>query len=179
MDEKRKEEEEAERRRKEEMKREMKERREVVIEFLDTAGEYEGFRHLRPWHYKDVDVFLLAFDITNRESFVNVTRYWTEEIKTWTPASVKILIGTKVDIADAGSGGAEGGEANKKGGKGKKGRQVSKDDAEQLAKRIDAVTYVEISSVTQINLTCLLELCVAQVFEEDDGAAGGPNDPKQ
>jgi small GTP-binding protein len=167
-------------------KEEVKERREIVIEFLDTAGEYEGFRHLRPWHYKDVDVFILTFDVTNRESFANIVRYWTEEIKTWSTSCTKILVGTKVDIADDEDDEPEpeperarplsmslrsrdGGEivlADANASMKRTRRKVSKEEAEQLAKRIDAVTYVEISSVTQLNLSSLLELCVAQVFED-------------
>jgi GTPase SAR1 family protein len=164
----------------------VKERREIVIEFLDTAGEYEGFRHLRPWHYKDVDVFILAFDVTNRASFANIARYWTEEIKTWGTPCVKILVGTKADIADLAEddGGSErdqpslfgddgvetvvaGAEANRRRTR-RTRRKVEREEAEELAKRIEAVTYVEISSVTQLNLACLLDLCVAQVFEDDN-----------
>lgn len=175
----------------------VKERREIVIEFLDTAGEYEGFRHLRPWHYKDVDVFILAFDVTNRASFANIARYWTEEIKTWGTSCVKILVGTKADIADEaddddddhqhhsecdqqslfGDDGetmvaAVAAEANRR----RTRRKVEREEAEQLAKRVEAVTYVEISSVTQLNLACLLELCVAQVFEDDNENEQEAND---
>jgi GTPase SAR1 family protein len=147
---------EGEEEQKNEEKKEEEEVREIVIEFLDTAGEYEGFRNLRPWHYKDVDVFILAFDVTNRESFLNVPRFWAEEIKTWTPSCIKVLVGTKADVADdplvdveEEEGNCCGEEANKEKKKGR--RQVSKDEAEQLAKRIEAVTYVEVRFVEPLH----------------------------
>lgn len=192
-------------------------KKEITIEFLDTAGEFEGFRHLRPWHYKDVDVFLLAFDLTDRQTFLNIEKYWMEDIKTWSPSCLIILVGTKADLAteatdldvtpENGSSMARSSSApslasassasslilslmmptrqdspillQRKANGGKacaRHRQVKKEEAEQLAERIDAVTYLETSAVTELNLKCLLQLCVSQVFLLDDSPATLPPD---
>ena len=42
----------------------------INLELFDTAGQ-EDYDALRPLSYPQTDVFLFAFDVTNRDSFKN------------------------------------------------------------------------------------------------------------
>ena len=49
------------------------------IDLWDTAGA-EEYDRLRPLSYFRTDVFLICFDINNRDSFESVERKWIPEI---------------------------------------------------------------------------------------------------
>ena len=58
----------------------------VKIQIWDTAGN-EYYKEIRRTYYKGVIGALLVYDITKKETFINVTK-WLEEIKSNT--SLKI-----------------------------------------------------------------------------------------
>jgi len=69
------------------------------IQVWDTAGQ-ETFRSITRAYYKNSVCAFLVYDITNKESFKNISS-WYEECKAQSPKTVLlILIGNKVDLAD-------------------------------------------------------------------------------
>eukprot|EP00483_Globobulimina_turgida_P007043 UN07057 len=63
----------------------------------DTAGQ-ERFRSLTASYYKGAHAVLIVYDITNRESFENVSQ-WLDELRSFAQASVLIfVVGTKIDL---------------------------------------------------------------------------------
>ena len=46
----------------------------------DTAGQ-EKYRGLAKIFYKDADIAILVYDITNKDSFEELKNYWADEIK--------------------------------------------------------------------------------------------------
>ncbi|CAK9086356.1 unnamed protein product [Durusdinium trenchii] len=63
----------------------------------DTAGQ-ERFRTIAASYYRGAHGIIIAFDVTDRESFKNV-RQWMQEIDKYAPAVVnKMLVGTKIDL---------------------------------------------------------------------------------
>lgn len=66
---------------------------------IDTGGG-RRFDHIRPLAYMDADVFLVCFDLGNRESFLNVTSRWLPEINKYEPNVPVLLVGTKFDRLD-------------------------------------------------------------------------------
>ena len=54
--------------------------KELKLNIWDTAGQ-EAFRSVNKIFYKDANIVVLVYDITNRESFDEIVNYWYGEIK--------------------------------------------------------------------------------------------------
>lgn len=65
----------------------------------DTGG-CAIFNFIRPLAYIHADVFILCFDISNRESFCSVTERWLPELQNYQPNTPILLVGTKADLRD-------------------------------------------------------------------------------
>lgn len=65
----------------------------------DTGGS-GFFNFLRPLAYICADVFMLCFDLTNRDSFNNVTKRWLPELRKYQPQTPILIVGTKCDLLD-------------------------------------------------------------------------------
>ncbi|KAM7262040.1 hypothetical protein ACFE04_021117 [Oxalis oulophora] len=72
---------------------------EVVISDQDTAGQ-ERFRSLIPSYIRDSSVAVVVYDVANRQSFLNTSK-WIEEVRTERGSDVIIvLVGNKTDLVD-------------------------------------------------------------------------------
>ena len=72
----------------------------IKLQIWDTAGQ-ERFRTITTSYYKGAGVFIIVFDVTNRESFESVANNWIPQIKTLTdPAKACpiLLVGNKADL---------------------------------------------------------------------------------
>lgn len=56
------------------------ENKEIKFEIWDTAGQ-EKFRSLAKIFYKNAAVIILVYDITRRDSFNEIKKYWVNEVK--------------------------------------------------------------------------------------------------
>ena len=54
----------------------------------------------RPLAYIRADVFMLCFDVSNRESFCSVTERWLPELRKYEPDTPVLIVGTKADLRD-------------------------------------------------------------------------------
>ena len=73
-------------------------RQTVKIQMWDTAGQ-ESFKSITRSYYRGAVAALLLFDVTNRESFENLSR-WIGEAKSFANKDVSItLVGNKVDLS--------------------------------------------------------------------------------
>jgi len=63
----------------------------------DTGG-CAIFNFVRPLAYIRADVFMLCFDLSNRESFRNVTERWLPELEKYQPGTPVVIVGTKSDL---------------------------------------------------------------------------------
>ena len=71
----------------------------IKLQVWDTAGQ-ERFRTLTAGYYRGAQGIILAYDVTNRDSFVHLSN-WITEINSNAPMNVKkILIGTKNDLQE-------------------------------------------------------------------------------
>ncbi|XP_054717969.1 cell division control protein 42 homolog [Uloborus diversus] len=115
----------------------------IRLQICDTAGQ-DDFDALRPLCYPHTDVFILCFSVVYPTSFYNIAEKWIYEVRHHCPKTPIILVGTQcdlrtdinvlIDLADY------------------REQPISKHQAEALASRIGAVSYVECSAVTQKNL---------------------------
>ena len=85
---------------------------EMQVKIWDTAGQ-ERFRTLTHAFYKQANGVVVAFDVTNEDTFKNV-RKWMESIYEHADQNIcKVMVGNKIDLEDE--------------------RKISKKEAEDLA----------------------------------------------
>ena len=117
---------------------------ELVIKIWDTAGQ-ERFRTLTHAFYKQANGVVVAFDVTNEESFKNV-RKWMESIYEHADQNIcKVMVGNKIDLEDE--------------------RKISKKEGEDLAAQYQ-MKYFEASAKQNINITPFFETLMTQVYKK-------------
>lgn len=104
--------------------------RTVRLQLWDTAGQ-ERFRSLIPSYIRDSSAAIVVYDITNRTSFLNTTR-WIDDVRAERGNDVIIaLVGNKTDLTEK--------------------RQVSHDEGEQKAQEHD-IMFIETSAKGGFNI---------------------------
>uniref|UniRef100_A0AAY5K9X9 small monomeric GTPase n=1 Tax=Esox lucius TaxID=8010 RepID=A0AAY5K9X9_ESOLU len=136
----------------------------VHLQLWDTAGQ-ERFRSLTTAFFRDAMGFLLMFDLTNQQSFLNV-RNWMSQLQAnaYCESPDIVLVGTKADLKDL--------------------RDVQGKQARDLADRY-GIPYFETSSATgaQVDraVTTLLDLVMRRMEQSTAGpvseAANGSTGP--
>ncbi|KAJ3178942.1 Ras- protein Rab-6A [Geranomyces variabilis] len=107
--------------------------RTVRLQLWDTAGQ-ERFRSLIPSYIRDSSVAVVVYDITNRNSFLNTTK-WVDDVRAERGNDVIIvLVGNKTDLSEK--------------------RQVSTEEGEKKAKEF-GVMYIETSAKAGYNVKAL------------------------
>ena len=100
----------------------------IKLQLWDTPGR-EIFRSIKRAFYRGAHIIVYVFDVTNKPSFTELTDYWMEQATTFGDPSINpllLLIGTKNDLP---------------------GRQVSMEEAEELAARLNMMC-LDYSSAT-------------------------------
>ena len=59
----------------------------IKFEIWDTAGQ-EKYRSLTKISYKDAGAAILVYDITRKESFEEIQKYWINQIKDFAPKNI-------------------------------------------------------------------------------------------
>ena len=71
----------------------------IKLQIWDTAGQ-ERFRNIASSYYRSSDGLIVVYDISNKQSFTNVT-YWIEEALKYITSEIPIMIiGNKSDRLD-------------------------------------------------------------------------------
>ncbi|TNY23694.1 ras family-domain-containing protein [Rhodotorula diobovata] len=123
--------------------------RTVRLQLWDTAGQ-ERFRSLIPSYIRDSSVAVVVYDITNRASFMNTSK-WVDDVRSERGNDVIIvLVGNKTDLNDK--------------------RQVTTDEAEQKAKEL-GVMFIETSAKAGHNVKTLFRK-IAQALPGMDREGG-------
>ncbi|KAK8687305.1 hypothetical protein V6N13_086130 [Hibiscus sabdariffa] len=104
--------------------------RTVRLQLWDTAGQ-ERFRSLIPSYIRDSSVAVIVYDVANRQTFLNTSK-WVEEVRTERGSDVIIvLVGNKTDQVDK--------------------RQVSIEEGDNKAKEL-GVMFIETSAKAGFNI---------------------------
>ncbi|KFY39405.1 hypothetical protein V494_04007 [Pseudogymnoascus sp. VKM F-4513 (FW-928)] len=101
------------------------------LNLLDTAGQ-ERFRTLSNSYYRGAHGVILVYDISNRDSFLSMGRWFEEVQNNSMPGTITYLVGSKLD-------------------KGASSRKVSVSEGEALAS-IHGAQFCEVSSKTRENV---------------------------
>lgn len=127
--------------------------RTVRLQLWDTAGQ-ERFRSLIPSYIRDSSVAVVVYDVSNRASFLNTTK-WVEDVRAERGNDVVIcLVGNKTDL-------------------GNDKRQVSTEEGEERARK-DNLLFMECSAKAGYNVKSLFrKLATALPGNANDPASGG------
>lgn len=104
----------------------------VKLQLWDTAGQ-ERFNVLIPAYVRDSCAAILVYDVSDRQSFVDI-RKWVKEVREYaksTTQTVLALVGNKVDLAD---------------------RCVSFQDGVRLSEELNINFFMEASAKTNCNV---------------------------
>ncbi|KAG1054111.1 hypothetical protein G6F43_003856 [Rhizopus delemar] len=119
----------------------------VRLQLWDTAGQ-ERFRSLIPSYIRDSSVAVIVYDISNRQSFINTSK-WIDDVRAERGEDVIIvLVGNKSDLSDK--------------------REVTTDDGEKRAKEL-SVMFIETSAKAGHNVKTLFKK-IAQSLPGVDGS---------
>eukprot|EP00731_Ephydatia_muelleri_P022488 Em0015g71a len=120
----------------------------ICLNLWDTAGQ-EDYDRLRPLSYPQTDVFLACFSVVSPKSYDHILCKWYPEISHHCPNVPVILVGNKVDLRDDPRVLTELREL----------RQVpiTKAQGDDMAKRINAIKYLECSAKNQKGLKQVFE----------------------
>ena len=100
------------------------------IQIWDTAGQ-ESFRSITRGYYKSSVCALVVYDISNKESFNNIST-WIEDCKNQSPKTIFfVLVGNKSDLEDK--------------------RKVSTEEGQELAEKY-GIPFYETSAKTGTNI---------------------------
>jgi Ras-related protein Rab-1A len=114
----------------------------IKLQIWDTAGQ-ERFKSITSTYYRGSDGVLLVFDITNRQSFLNVKK-WVSEIDKYTDnKSQKILIGNKFDLNYR--------------------REVTYEESVEFADSL-GINYIETSAKDNVNIENIFTYLVKNIY---------------
>ncbi|KAJ2960016.1 hypothetical protein NQZ79_g4614 [Umbelopsis isabellina] len=131
--------------------------RTVRLQLWDTAGQMatnhqERFRSLIPSYIRDSSVCIIVYDITNRNSFMNTTK-WIDDVRAERGNDVIIvLVGNKTDLNDR--------------------RQVSIEEGEKKSREYN-VLFIETSAKAGHNVSELAGIQVKALFRKVGHALPG------
>ncbi|XP_046385757.1 ras-related protein Rab-27A-like [Ischnura elegans] len=116
----------------------------IHLQLWDTAGQ-ERFRSLTTAFYRDAMGFLLLFDLTNEQSFLEI-RNWLDQLRThaYCDDPDVVLCGNKADLEDR--------------------RVISEERAKDIARKY-GLLYLETSAATGQNVARAVESLLEQVMK--------------
>jgi len=118
---------------------------EIKLQLWDTAGQ-ERFRSLPRKYYQHADGILLLYDVTNRESFNNVTKWMKDINENSKRKIITYLAGNKIDLIER--------------------REVTFEDAMNMARQYNTNIF-EISCKFDINVTEVLKKLSLDIYEKN------------
>ncbi|KAJ8453979.1 hypothetical protein ONZ45_g19486 [Pleurotus djamor] len=129
--------------------------RKVKLSIWDTAGQ-ERFRTITSSYYRGAQGVILVYDVSSRESYEALPR-WYSELETYvSPSVAKILVGNKVDKEFS--------------------RQVPSSEAEGFAKRMNSL-FVEASAKTAVGVEQAFRELVERILDTPELWSNNTNTP--
>ncbi|KAJ5067689.1 rac-like gtp-binding protein arac9 [Anaeramoeba ignava] len=129
---------------------------EEIIRFSlwDTAGQ-EELKNIRVLSYDGADVIMMLYSTVSKTSLENVQTLWVPEVRSQTPKTPIILVGTKLDLKNDFNYSKEHAE-----------EIISAKEGEEISKKIGAVGFIETSAKTTQNIKSAFDLALRTVLGE-------------
>ncbi len=117
----------------------------IKLSIWDTAGQ-ERFRSLTSTYYRGAHGVILVYDITSRESFVNIKNIWVPQLQRYAELGemTLMIVANKLD-------------------KSPKEHQVSSEEGKSLAKNLSAL-FIECSAKTRLGITDAFDQLVQAIL---------------
>ena len=136
----------------------------VKATIWDTAGA-ERYRTITSNYYRGSHAIIFVYDVTERNSFDNVEKFWLKEVRNFFPNTAEIvllLVGNKIDCEMS--------------------RKVTEEEGEELARK-HGMMFIETSAKERIGVNEAFEEVVNKVLEspmidETTLKKGGPSDAR-
>lgn len=113
----------------------------IKVQLWDTAGQ-ERYKSIVTSYYRGAIGIILVYDISNRTSFNNLI-FWLQQIETYCPNNIKILIiGNKNDLTD---------------------REISLEEGRLFANQLGAL-FMEVSALHNYKICESIELLVNDIY---------------
>jgi small GTP-binding protein len=116
----------------------------IKLQIWDTAG-MEKYKQITTSYYKGTQAAIICFDLTNKNSFNSVRRWYSEFSNYYNPLFEKtvILVGNKSDLEDE--------------------REVIREEIENLC-NLNNFVYYETSAKTGDNVECLFDEIAKRLY---------------
>ena len=114
----------------------------VKLQVWDTAGQ-ERFRSITKSIYRNTNGVLFVYDITNKESFVNV-KNWIKDTENMDKDIKGVIIGNKIDLEEK--------------------RVIAKEDLEEIGNKFK-MPVLEVSAKNGININESFDKLVDELFK--------------
>ncbi|KAI0682689.1 ras-domain-containing protein [Cytidiella melzeri] len=124
----------------------------IKLQLWDTAGQ-ERFRSVTRSYYRGTAGAILVYDITSRESFLNLSRWLADARALGSPELVTVLVGNKSDREDE--------------------REVEWAEASRWAAEND-MHFIEVSSLSGENVEAPFLLCARSILLAIESGALDP-----
>jgi Ras-related protein Rab-1A len=115
----------------------------LKLQLWDTAGQ-DRFKNIVSTYYRGAQGIFIVFDVTNRVSFTNVSKWYQETINFLPETTIKLLIGNKCDL-------------------GLPFRLVTEEEALNLAKKL-GIEYIETSAKSSSNVSIIFDKMAASIL---------------
>lgn len=116
----------------------------VRLLLWDIAGQ-DQYEKARSGYYEGASGALLVYDLTRFRSFDNIEEKWLTDFKNYVKSDIPyILIGNKCDLKDD--------------------RVVNMEDATTLAKKINAIEFIETSARSGMNVESAFKKLVRKIL---------------
>jgi small GTP-binding protein len=127
----------------------------IKFHIWDTAGQ-ERFRALAPMYYRDAQFALLVYAINNRDSFGEVTVWYSDLLDDCSPLPHIVLVGNKIDLVER--------------------RQVTLEEGRALAKRLSA-QFFEVSAKAPLSIHRMMEEIALEAVQYFGGGGASKDGP--
>ncbi|KAK1754586.1 P-loop containing nucleoside triphosphate hydrolase protein [Echria macrotheca] len=129
----------------------------MKLSLWDTAGQ-ETYKSVTRSYFRGASGALLVFDLSRKQTFQHVTDWLNDLRQIAEPDIVVVLVGNKADLAKPGSvDDSEAGGENK--------REVTREEAEDWARRNGVLEYVETSAKSGENVEKAFMRVAERIYE--------------
>ncbi|CAJ2641512.1 unnamed protein product [Trifolium pratense] len=131
----------------------------LKLAIWDTAGQ-ERFRTLTSSYYRGAQGIIMAYDVTRRDTFTNLSEVWAKEVELYStnPDCIKMLVGNKVDKESD--------------------RAVTKKEGTDFAREYGCL-FIECSAKTRVNVQHCFEELVLKILDTPSLLAEGSKGNKK
>lgn len=119
---------------------------------------------LRPFCYRDADVFLLCYSIVSPSSFQSVRERWAPEVSHLCPVAPVVLVGTQSDLREDVQVLVQLARQRE--------RPVSVDEVRLVARSLGISAFAECSALTQENLKAVFDAAIMVSLEHKEEPKG-------